>query len=69
MSKKFAGGGVLLSALFKERIDDLLLLLHKFLSLLEPVRLALDMNDTAVVQNPVKDCGGDGDVSEDLIPL
>lgn len=58
-----------MNVLFKKRVDDLLLLLHKFLSLLEPVRLALDVNRSAVMQDAVKDGRGNGDVSKDLILL
>lgn len=62
-------GGVLLSDLLEEGIDDLLLLFHELLALLEPVRLALDVNHATVVQDPVKNGGSDGDIGKDLIPL
>ncbi len=39
--------------MLKKGIDDLLLLAHKFLTLLEAVRLALDVDDGAVVQDAV----------------
>ena len=47
----------------------MLLLFHEFLPFLQAVALALDVDDGAVVQNAVEDCGGDGDVGEDLVPL
>ena len=55
--------------MLKKRVNDLLLLAHKFLSLFEAVRLALDINDGAVMQNAIEDSGGNGDVGKDLVPL
>ena len=55
--------------MLKKCVYDLLLLAHKFLALLQTVRLALDVDDSAVVQDAVQDGGGDGDVGKDLIPL
>lgn len=67
----FRRGGVTNSSvsLLKKCAYDLLLLAHKFLALLQTVRLALDVDDSAVVQDAVQDGGGDGDVGKDLIPL
>ena len=56
-------------ALSKQGVDDLLFLLHKLLALLEAVALALDVDDSAVMEHPVKNSGGDGDIGENLIPL
>ena len=53
----------------KESVDDVLFLFHKFLALFQPVTLALDVNDGAMMQNTIKDCGGDGNIGKDLIPL
>ena len=47
----------------------MLLLAHKFLEFLESVRLALDVNDSAVMQNTIQDGGGNGDVGKDFVPL
>ena len=56
-------------SLFKKSVHDLLLLAHKFLSLLEPVRLTFDVDHSAVMQDTVQDGGGNGDVSKNLVPL
>ena len=65
------GGGVTESviSLLEKSIYDLLFLAHKFLALLQAVRLALDVNHSAVMQDTIQDSGGDGDVGKDLIPL
>ena len=47
----------------------MLLLAHKFLAFFQTVRLALDVNDSAVMQDAVQDGGGDGDIGKDLVPL
>ncbi len=47
----------------------MLFLTHKFLAFFQTVRLALDVNDSAVMQDAVQDGGGDGDVGKDLVPL
>ena len=47
----------------------MLLLFHEFLPFLQAVALALDVYDSAVVENAVEDRGGDGDVGKDLVPL
>ena len=57
------------TSLPEKSVDDLLFLAHKFLALLQAVRLALDVNDSAVMQDTIQDCGGDRDIGEDLIPL
>jgi hypothetical protein len=57
------------TALFKKGVNYVLLLLHKLLTLLEAIAIALDVDDGAMVQDAVKDGGGDGDVGKDLIPL
>ena len=44
-------------------------LAHKFLAFLEAVRLTLDVNNGAVMQDTVQDSGGNGDVGKDLVPL
>jgi len=49
--------------LLKKSVHDLLFLAHKFLALLQAVRLALDVNDSAVMQYTIQDGGGDGDVA------
>ena len=56
-------------ALSKQGVDELLFLLHKLLAFLEAVALAFDVDDGAVIEHPVEDSGGDGDVGENLIPL
>ena len=53
----------------KKRVNDLLLLAHKFLSLFEAVRFALDINDGAVMQNAIQDSGGNRNIGKDLVPL
>ena len=55
--------------MIKKGIDDSLLLAHKFLALLEAVRLALDVNDSAVMQDAVENGGGDCNVGKNLVPL
>ena len=47
----------------------MLFLAHKFFALLQAVRLALDVDHGAVVQNAIQDGGGNGDVCKDLVPL
>ena len=47
----------------------MLLLAHKFLAFFQAVRLALDVDNGAVMQDTVQDGGGDGDVGKDLVPL
>ena len=56
-------------SLLKKSVHDLLFLAHKFLSFLETVRLALDVNHGAVMQDTVQDSGGNGDVGKDFVPL
>ena len=56
-------------SLFEKGIDNLLLLPHKFLSLLEAIGLALDVDNGTMVKNAVENRGGDGDVCKDLVPL
>ena len=67
----FRRGGVtkLSVSLLKKSVHDLLFLAHKFLALLQAVRLALDVNDSAVMQYTIQDGGGDGDAGKDLVPL
>ena len=55
--------------MLKKSVHDLLLLAHKFLTFLEAIRFALDVNDGAVMQNPVQDNGSNGDVGKDFVPL
>ena len=55
--------------MFKKSVYDLLLLAHKFLSFLETVRLALDVDHSAVMQDTLQDSEGNGDVGKDLVPL
>ncbi len=47
----------------------MLLLLPVFLSLFEAVALALNIYDGTVMQDTIEDCGGNGDIGEDLVPL
>ena len=47
----------------------MLLLAHKFLAFFQAVRLALDVDNGAVMQDAVQDGGGDGDIGKDLVPL
>ena len=47
----------------------MLLLAHKFLAFFQTVRLALDVDNGAVMQDAVQDGGGDGDIGKDLVPL
>ena len=53
----------------KKSVDNLLLLLHKLLAFFEAVTLALDVDDGTMMEHPVEDGGGDGNVGEDLVPL
>ena len=55
--------------LLKKSVDDVLFLHHKFLAFLEPVTLALDVDDGTVMKYPVEEGGGDGDVGEHLVSL
>ena len=55
--------------MLKKNVDDLLFLAHEFLAFFQTVRLALDVNDSAVMQDTIQDGGGDGDVGKDLVPL
>ena len=55
--------------MLKKSVNDLLFLAHEFLSLFEAVRLALDVNDSTMMQDTIQDGGGNGDVGKDLIPL
>ena len=55
--------------MLKKIVDDLLVLTHKFPALLQAVRLALDVDHGAVMQNTVQDGGGSGDIGKDLVPL
>ena len=56
-------------SLLKKSVHDLLLLAHKFLAFFEAVRLALDVNNGAVMQDTVQDGGGNSDIGKDLVPL
>ena len=47
----------------------MLFLTHKFLAFFQAVRLTLDVDDGAVMQDTIQDGGGDGDVCKDLVPL
>ena len=47
----------------------MLLLLHNLLALLEAVALAFDVDDSAMMQHPIQDGRGDGDIGEHLVPL
>ena len=64
--KRCAKSGI---ALFKEGVDDVLFLLHILLALLQAVALALDVDNSGVVQYSVEDSRGNGDVGKDLVPL
>ncbi len=55
--------------MLKNGIDDLQFPTYKFLALLEPVRLALDVDDGAVVQDAVENGGNNGNVGKNLVPL
>ena len=57
------------AALLKKSIYDLLFLAHKFLALLQAVRLTLNVNHSAVMQDTIQNSGGDGDIGKDLVPL
>ena len=54
---------------FKQGIGNLDFLLHVLFTLLDPVALALNVDNSAMVQHAVKDSGSNGDVSEDVVPL
>ncbi len=55
--------------MLKKSVHDLLFLTHKFFAFFQPVRLALDVDNGAVMQDTIQNSGGDGDVGKDLIPL
>ena len=55
--------------MLKKGIDNLLFLAHKFLAFLETIRLAFDVDDSAVMQDTIEDSGGNGDIGKDLVPL
>ena len=65
------GGGIRESVitLHEKSVYDLLFLAHKFLALLQAVRLTLDVDHGTMVQNTVQDSGGDGNIGKDLVPL
>ena len=44
-------------------------LAHEFLVFFQTVRLALNVDHSAVLQNATQDAGGDGNVGKDLVPL
>lgn len=45
-------------SLLKRKVDNLQFLAHEFFLFLEKVRLALDIDDGAVMQNAIQDGGG-----------
>ena len=49
----------------KKSVDEMLFLAHKFLALLQAIGFTLDVDDGAVVQDAIQDCGCDGDVGKD----
>ena len=53
----------------KKSVYDLLFLAHKFLAFFQAIRLALYGDHGAVMQYPIQDGGGNGDVDKDLVPL
>ena len=53
----------------KKSVDDLLFLAHEFVAFFQAVRLALDIDHSAVVQDAVQDGGDNGDIDKDLVPL
>jgi len=55
--------------LLEQRIHNLLFLFHKFLSFFEPVALAFDVDDGAVMQDTVENGRGNGHVGKYLVPL
>ena len=75
MGKKFCNlmaterGTKLRVTLLKKGVDDLLFLAHKFLAFLKTIRLAFDVDDSAVMQDTIEDSGGNGDIGKDLVPL
>jgi hypothetical protein len=62
-------GGKLLLFLLEQRVDDMLFLFHVLLVLFKPVTVAFNVDDSAVMQYPVEDGGGDRNLREDFIPL
>ena len=56
-------------SLLKKSVHDLLFLTHKFLAFFQAVRLTLDVDNGAVMQDTIQDGGGDSDVGKDLVPL
>ena len=55
--------------MLEKRVNDQVFLTHKFFALLETIRFALDVDNGTVMQDTVKDSGGNGDVGKDLVPL
>ncbi len=55
--------------LLEQRVDDMLFLFHVLLVLFKPVTVAFNVDDSAVMQYPVEDGGGDRNLREDFIPL
>ncbi len=47
----------------------MLFLAHKFFMFFQAVRLTLDVDNGAVMQYPIQDGGGNGNVGKDLVPL
>ena len=59
----------LVGALLKQSVYNVLLLLHMLFSLLEPVTLPLDVDNSTVMQDTVKDRRGNSEVCKDIVPL
>ena len=75
MAKKYCNlmaterGTKLRVTLLKKGVNDLLFLAYKFLAFLKTIRFALNVNDSAEMQDTIEDSRGNGDVSKDLVPL
>ena len=55
--------------MLEKSVDDLLFLAHEFLAFFQAVRVALDVDNGAMMQYPIQNGGGDGDIGKDLVPL
>ena len=55
--------------LVKKSINSFFLLFHKLFALLEPVRIAIDVDNRAMMKNPVQNSGSESEVRKDFIPL
>lgn len=54
---------------FKQGVDNVLLLFHIFFTLFQPITLALNVDDGAVMKHTIKDGRGNCHIGKNLVPL